>query len=440
MTGAQKIGEDYTTDIGNGRVRHESTWELPDGRQIVRVLDQDLRTQEFSSPRFFEPMEGVPGPRAPRLGEGTGRPLSGAGVTDVQMPRAETPERSAIPLPMRVGGAIGAGLITRGAAARMGARGVAREIPGALTAAGFDAMTGGDLVESALTAASVPAIARVGGYVGEQGLRALDGTMDAYEAGLRRMDARSPPAALRRANQELAQDPTHMQRVRAFAQTLEAEPVRPRRIGSRGYSSDAPLADGRALPVTQREAAEQGYYVDAPIEDGVLSQRSEFLNATPLEQSAWMDRVGFGERPRPPAPADRIERGRQIQAQVAETPQPRRLGQPEAERGMPPMNRRTRGERTPQNVARRAATRPAGQTLDGFIDAARRQGIEINPEGGTVAAKARAISDAVRGNPRLEQLARDWGLAALLTAGVTGSAYVREPREATAETAVRRLQ
>lgn len=81
------------------------------------------------------------------------------------------------------------------------------------------------------------------------------------------------------------------------------------------------------------------------------------------------------------------------------------------------MDRRTRGERTASAVLRRASTRPAGPTMGGFIEAAQREGVTITPAGRGNRAMAEAIAEAVRNNPRLEQLARDWGLGVLLTAG-----------------------
>lgn len=111
----------------------------------------------------------------------------------------------------------------------------------------------------------------------------------------------------------------------------------------------------------------------------------------------------------------RVEEGAATQRRIGAPPPP-----PPA-RGMPPMNRTTRGERTGGAVLRRAGTRPAGETMGGFIEAARREGVVIERVPRNNRRTAENIARAVRENPRLEQLARDWGLAALLTAGGVGA-------------------
>jgi len=300
-----------------------------------------------------------------------------------------------IPAALRVGGAIGTGLIARAGARRLGLAGSAPDLVGAVF--------GGSEEEAAATALATPVLR----YAGEQGVQRVGRAIDDYveREGARSMDYTAY-------DHHLANDPYHQQRVREFAMSLPGETPRARVMQGENYSGEILREDEglRPLIVSDREIAEQGYSRDLPGTE-TLSPRDEFLAMRPWEQEAFMDRQHFDVAVDPA----RVEEGAATQRRIGAPPPP-----PPA-RGMPPMNRTTRGERTGGAVLRRAGTRPAGETMGGFIEAARREGVVIERVPRNNRRTAENIARAVRENPRLEQLARDWGLAALLTAGGVGA-------------------
>lgn len=311
-----------------------------------------------------------------------------------------------IPAEMRIAGAIGTGLIARNAVRRLGATGFVGEGAGAAAAYGTNRFLGGDPAEAGMTALATPALR----YAGQEGGRRLAASID---EGIYRRAQQS--LQWTDYDHALANEPMHQQRVREFAASLPGEAPSARAIQAENYHVDVPReANGMApFSVGDREAFDQGYSRNIPGTE-TQSPRDEFLAMTPGQQEAWMNRQGATMIDGDP---DRAARGLQVQQMVRDTPQRPRLGAPEPTRGMPPMNRPTRGERTPSAVLRRAGSRPAGQTMDGFIEAARGEGVEIAPAARNNKARAAAIAEAIRQNPRLEQLARDWGLAVLLSAG-----------------------
>lgn len=220
----------------------------------------------------------------------------------------------------------------------------------------------------------------------------------------------------------------------AFALTLSDEAPPLRAINPQAGVEMG--SGGLELQVPRAEMAEQGFARNLSAEP---SPRERFLNAEPREQIAEMqsanrrldsvnDNLARWENQRaadgPPVEPDpeRAVWFDQYSGEGVFGAAPSSPIEGVTLEGLPPMNRRTRGEHTPQNIQRRAGTRAAGETLDGFIAAARRQGVDIRPDGKTVAARARAVSDALRANPSLEQLRRDWGLAVPLAVGVGAAA------------------
>jgi len=346
------------------------------------------------------PSAGPPPPSAPRVGN---HMEVRANSENAPIPRGSSyaaNDSGGVP---RVLGALVAGQLTRGLGRRLGAGLAARELWGVGgTYVGGRAL-GLDNEDALLTSAGAPLVGLGGDYLAGRASRWGGDVYTGLHNG----------ATAQMTDRALLSDPEFLARRRAFMQTLPEE--MPRARVSAG--SDLEMGAFADQPATI-EMDRRGNIVSG------LSPYSEFAAASPTEQAVWMDRQGFEI----PQDANPYAIGRGVQRRLG-APQPALPAPAGDGRGMPPMNRRTRGERTGPAVQRRAATRPAGQTMTGFIDAAARAGFTI-PRGRSNAETARNIADAVRGNPRLEQLARDWGLSVLLAAGIGAGAASETRAEA----------
>jgi hypothetical protein len=377
----------------------------PDGAEytIVGRQSDDLSIQVLGVRPVGPNPPGQPSPRVGEFGPQPGDlPTDAYGWTE-PMPDVVEDARQPFSPEIRAIASIGTGLLSRGIANRAGpiVRGFATG-----AGAGFgNVVTGGDPLESLAYAGLTPfAASGAERFIVQPALRGVD-------------------------NITLPMRPEFRAQRDAFAARLG--PQAPVERAMSGYGEIPMGAGGLQLEVPRGEVLDQGFARN--IDSGTPSPRDMFLDSEPTDQQAWMisqarinDRLG---RDLPPTP----DRG-QIGFASGVDPNANRRGLPQPPpppppRGMPPMNRRTRAERTEQNVRSRASTRPAGPTLDGFFEAAAREGVVITPENRTVAAKVRAFVQAMRDNPQLEQLARDWGLVTLLTAGSVSAATREDPLE-----------
>lgn len=268
-------------------------YEFSDGSRHAFRMD---RSGDRLNPEYVGELIGTNTP-APRLGEGMGRPLSGAGVTETNLPPPMESDGFDAELndETRIGGTLTAGLLARLMARRAGLRGVAGEIPGAAVAFGVNRLTGGDPVEAAILSGATPFAGRLGEYGALRAGQAIDDTFYA-------------PGQIARDNERLMGDRQFIARRNEFAQTLPSAAPRARRLGVErdpldGYASGRD-PNGRVADAT--EVIEQGYFRDAAPQ--ALSPRVEFDSLPPVEQLAWMDRVGF-DAPRAPAAPDRGNMG-----------------------------------------------------------------------------------------------------------------------------------
>lgn len=322
--GALAFGEEAWAQVMEGleplpdgvNLRDEGQWlggwsqtMLPDGSEgIARVIRGPDGTEYTVVARQSEDLsievlgvrpvgENPPGAPAPRLGEGTGRRLSGPGVTETNLPPPLESDGFDAELDdgARIGGTLTAGLVARLMARRAGLRGVAGEIPGAAVAFGFNRLTGGDPVEAALLSGATPFAGRLGEYGALRAGQVIDDTFYV-------------PGQVARDNERLMSDRQFLTRRNEFAQTLPSAAPRARRLGVErdpldGYASGRD-PNGRVADAT--EVITQGYYRDAAPQ--AMSPRVEFDSLPPAEQLAWMDRVGF-DAPRAPAVPDRGNMG-----------------------------------------------------------------------------------------------------------------------------------
>lgn len=268
-------------------------YEFSDGSRHAFRMD---RSGDRLNPEYVGELIGTTTP-APRLGEGMGRPLSGAGVTETNLPPPMESDGFDAELndETRIGGTLTAGLLARLMARRAGLRGVAGEIPGVTTAYGFNQVTGGDPMEAAILSGATPFAGRLGEYGALRAGQVIDDTFYA-------------PGQIARDNERLMSDRQFIARRNEFAQTLPSAAPRARRLGVErdpldGYASGRD-PNGRVADAT--EVIEQGYFRDAAPQ--ALSPRVEFDSLPPVEQLAWMDRVGF-DAPRAPAAPDRGNMG-----------------------------------------------------------------------------------------------------------------------------------
>lgn len=399
FTGAQPIPDSRDTiALEDGTLRHRDYIELANGRVVVRVMEQDPRTLAFSAPRFYEQDFDIPGAPTQQLGEGQGRVIT-EGVRETRLPPVIEGEdgpvenQGGLPWWARGTAALAAGLGARSALGRAGVRGVTREVPAAATTFGTSMLLDGEADEALATAAATPFVGHLGGAVARRTLAALE--EDAAALAARNIDERA-----------LTADPAFQARARAFAQTLSDAPVRARVMRGDNFHGDIPRENGRTWSVAGDEVAEQGYYGNAPIADGVLSARSEFLDASPGEQLVWMDRVGFEAAADP----GRIALGRQAIDALPPAPLAPAIDEA-ALQGLPAMPRRFRTpleNTTARTIQQRAGTRPGKATLESF---AGRYGIE---RGRNARETAENIRQAGLRDARVRAAMRDWGLAALL--------------------------
>lgn len=431
LEGAEVISDRRTQDAGD-YLEHRDYVRLADGTVVERVMRQDKETWAFSAPEW-RVLDSVADPPRTQVGEYYTNPYDPGMEGAFYLPPAEEDvepsliSRAALPF--------AAGLIVRRLATNWGARGVTRDLATVGPALGVDlAQTEGDDPFGSAALALAPAALMRGA---EGAAPMIRNAVDDYSA---RQMARPSDNAL------LADD-NFVNRVRAFERDMlqQNRDIVPR---SRALSEDAEMGT---------------VGTDAPVADGRLSAYSEFRNATPGEQWAWMNREGFRmdladwpEVPQGPGwladvPGIGRQRGPEVSPEdvrlggigdrvrqaerIDASPDPERFARGmEARRtvrgdaaeaiggGLPPMTRRRKRpitEDTPANVVRRAGTRPAKDTLGGFLEEAQRAGVPIE-RGRTNAATARNIIRAIRENPQLERIAMKWGLGVALGIGVSG--------------------
>jgi hypothetical protein len=388
---AQMAGEDGILEIGGLEI--DTNGELPSMRDAVGapVVSGDLYVQEFSdgsrhvfrmnrngdrpTPEYLGSLVGT-SYEVPRVGEGGATFESGMASPEYR-PQAE-PRAEGDDLLQRMLPAAAVGLGGRLIGSRLGARGAARDLWTIGPAATYDVMANGsdDLAGTGI-AAVAPALSW---RLGEAALPAV------REAMTEVAPLRAP-----RLDAELEADPRFLARRRAFANDLEMEAPRAR--------------------VSADENLEEGAFMDAPHPDR-LSPYSEFVNASPVEQLIWMDRLGFDMTPDP----SRVAAGREVQRRIGEPVPTPALPAPEGapqRSGPPPMNRRFRATldaTPPRTIAQRAGSRPAREVLNSFAES---YGIPVGRSNVETAANIKA---AAQRDARIRQAMKDWGMAAIVGA------------------------